>query len=168
VPVVITPAARAVIAEEGLAVDLVIGPPITVADMLDLLVARSERLVWVRRDGFVEVTTRAAAGGDAVLCVHDVRDLVFARTEFLPPVIRGIPVGDDEPRTGGEAEERVALVDPDVLVANVELATDPGYWDRDGGGTIEYADGGYLIVVANAAMQRCVARTLGVGVRPGR
>ena len=40
------------------------------------------------------------------------------------------------------------------------MATKPDYWDAEGGGTIEYLDSGYLLVMATLEMQRAVDRAL--------
>jgi general secretion pathway protein D len=105
-----------------------------------------------------------AAGGNNVVATHDVRDLVFARTEFLPPVIRDIPTGETlegGPRTGGEGDEKVAYVEPDALQLSIKGATGgEKYWDAEGGGTMDYVDSGHLIVIANSEMQGRVERFL--------
>lgn len=97
------------------------------------------------------------------MVTHDVRDLLFATTEFLPPKIGGLPTGDGDgggARTGGEADEKVRVYEPDLLVENVKAGTAPDYWDAEGGGSIEATDSGYLIVRASPEMQRQVARFL--------
>lgn len=163
IPIIITPEARNIISEESLVLEMEVTAPMSVSNFLDLMTARSPNLAWTIRNGVVEITTKALAGGVNAMFTHDIRDLVFALTEFLPPTISAIPVGDagtGVPRTGGESDEKIAYVEPDTLVANIKDATDPTYWDTEGGGKMEYADGGYLLVTANPAMQRKVASYL--------
>lgn len=163
IPIIVTPEAKTVIEDESLTLEMELVAPITVANFLDMMVSKSENLAWTVRNGVVEITTKAKAGGDNVLVSHDVRDLVFPMTNFLPPRIRDIPVGDSSagPRIGGESDEKTAYVELDTLVANIKDATGGDtYWDAEGGGTIESVEGGYLLVTANPAMQERVARFL--------
>ena len=164
VPIVVTPGARDVIDSEGLTLDMEISARLSVENLLNLMVGRSEDLAWTVRYDVVLVTTKSDAAGGLAMCTYDVRDLIFARTEFYPPIIRGIPTGEDSetPVTGGEAEDKVTFVEPDQLIATIKDATDPEYWDREGGGTIDYSDGGYLIVTASPEMHRRIGRCLGM------
>lgn len=160
IPIIITPEARNIISEESLVLEMEVTAPMSVGNFLDLMTARSPNLAWTIRNGVVEITTKALAGGTNSMFTHDIRDLVYPLTEFLPPRISEIPVGDSGTgvsRTGGESDEKIAYVEPDSLVNNIKDATDPTYWDTEGGGTMEYVDGGYLIVMANPAMQRRIA-----------
>jgi len=161
-PILIAPAARKTMKDEGLSLDLDLRAPIAIADLLDLMTSRSDELGWTVRSGVVEITTPDQVQGEATMRTHDVRDLIFARTEFLPPVISGIPNGevDAGSRAGGEGDERVAAIEPDNLVQVVKSATIPDYWDTEGGGSIEFIDSGYLLVVATPEMQTEVAHVL--------
>jgi len=161
IPIIITPEARGVIDSESLVVQIDIGSPISLANFLTYLASKSEQLAWTVRNGVVEFTTKAKAGGANVLKTYDIRDLVFQLTDFIPPLIRDIPVGDATgPRTGGEAEEKPSFVDPTTLKGNVQDATGAGYWDAEGGGKIDVMESGYLLVTANPEMQERVARFL--------
>ncbi len=159
VPIVVSSEARRIIAEERLVLELEVRAPLAVASFLDLVVAGSDGLAWTVRNGVVEIGSKAAAAGGKALRLHDVRDLVFARTEFLPPIIGGLPNGDGTRRGGGEGDERVRAIEPDQLIALVRTATDPSLW-QDDAATIEYLDSGYLLVNAPAATQRAVAAAL--------
>jgi len=162
VPIVVTPQARATIAGEGLRLDMEIRAPISLADILDLMVAPSDNLAWTTQSGVVLLTTPAKARGQLRLVSHDVRDLTFARTEFLPPVIRDIPNGQDvgTRRSGGEADEKVSAFEPDQLIQLVKMATDPRYWETVDGVSIDDTASGYLLVKADTEMQLRVARVL--------
>lgn len=154
IPIIITPEARATIDSESLVAVIDIGSPISLANFLTFLADKSETLAWTVRNGVVEFTTKAKAGGSNVLATYDIRDLVFPLTDFIPPQIRDIPVGDSTgPRTGGEAEEKSSYVDPTTLKGNVQDATGAGYWDAEGGGRIDVMESGYLLVTANPEMQ---------------
>jgi type II secretory pathway component GspD/PulD (secretin) len=164
IPIILTPEAKTVISEESLTLEIEIVAPLSVSNFLDLMTQKSANLAWTVRNGVVEITSKVAAGGQNALVSHDVRDLVFARTEFLPPVIRDIPAGDSfdqGPRIGGESDERVAYIEPEILQTNIKGATGgEAYWDAEGGGTMEYVESGYLLVFANPTMQQRVERFL--------
>lgn len=161
IPVILTPEAKEVISDEGLFMEIEVVSPLSVSNFLDEMVGRSENLAWTVRNGVVEITSKLASGGNNILVSHDIRDLVFPRTEFLPPIIRDIPsgdtFGDTGPRVGSEGDELTPFVESDVLQQNIKGATGGDtYWDAEGGGTMEYADAGYLLVFANPEMQRTV------------
>lgn len=163
IPILVSPEARTVIADEALVLEIEIVAPLSVANLLDLMVSKSPALGWTVRNGVTMLTSKAHAGGEVVLRTHDVRALTLAGTEFLPPVIRDLPSGEPEAegsRSGGEGDEKVSAIEPDNLLQVVKMSTEPDYWDTEGGGTIEYVDSGYLLVMATPAMQRAVARAL--------
>ncbi len=157
-PMVQSPAARALIADTGAALDVDLRAGVTAADFLDLITARVDGLRWRVRHGAVSIETAAEGRRDAVLQSHDVRDLLFARTEFLPPVIQGLPSDDGVPRAGGERESAAAY-EPDVLVELVRTITGPEVWSEDGA-RIDATESGYLLVLAPKALQRRVADAL--------
>lgn len=167
IPILVTPSGREVIDAEGLVVVLELVAPISVENLLNFMTSRSDNLTWVVREGVVMLTSTADTGDENTLVVYDVRDLTFPITSFLPPEINTIPGEDVElrntPRTGGEAEDKVSRVQPDLLVEVVKDATDPAYWSGDTGATIEYLDTGYLVVNANRDMHRRIAGFLGSG-----
>ncbi len=163
IPIIITPEARETIDGEGLTIVMELTAPMSVANFLTLMVQKSENLAWTVNNAVVEITTKAKAGGDNTHMMHDVRDLIFAKTQFLAPQIRDIPTGDDDsetPRTGGEGEEKTFFVEMDGLVSNIKDATDPNYWDTEGGGVVDQVEQGYLFVIANPQMQARVRRIL--------
>jgi type II secretory pathway component GspD/PulD (secretin) len=163
VPIVITPEARDTIEGEGLTLVMDVTAPIALDDFFDQLVSLSAELAWTVRDGVVQITSKTQAGGANFLDHKDVRDLIFAKTVFLPPTIRDIPSGDDlgdTPRTGGEGEDKTFFVELDTLIANIQNATDPLYWESEGGGSIDQAESGYLLVNANPEMHKRVDRVL--------
>ncbi|MEM7204251.1 MAG: hypothetical protein AAF628_28590 [Planctomycetota bacterium] len=165
VPILMSPEARETIDSEGLVLEIDVVSPISLANFLDFMVGRSEQLAWTVRNGVVEITTKAKAGGSNVMVSHDVRDLVFARTTFLPPVIRDIPTGDTGltggPRIGGEGDEKIAPIESDILQENLKssLGGDT-YWDVEGGGTMDFVETGYLLVYASPEMQQRVGKFL--------
>ncbi len=161
-PIIITPEAKKVIADEGIILKLTLVSPLPLRNFLNQMVSRSENLAWRTNHGVIEIATKAQAGGDVVLKPKDVRDLVFQMTEFTPPQIRDIPSGATEggPRSGGESDAKVAYIEGDALVNAIKDATGAKYWEGEGGGTIEYVDAGYLIVKANPLMHRRVDQML--------
>ena len=140
--------------------------PITVENLLNFMTSLSPDLDWILRNEVVQITSTAEAGSENVMDVYDVRDLTFAMTSFLPPEINSIPTDSlelrDTPRTGGEAEDKIRLVDPDNLVEVIKDATGRDYWEGDSGASIDALETGYLVVTASGSMHRRVAQFLGV------
>ncbi len=163
IPIIVTPQARTVIDDEALAMEIELVNSITLANFLDLMVQKSENLAWTVRNGYVVLGDKSEASGTIVSRVHPVKDLVFQRTQFLPPKVRDIPGGDggfdETPRTGGEGDEKIAYIDIADLVQNIQDATDPGYWGGDGV-EITPEDSGILVVKASPDMQRRIERVL--------
>ncbi|MFO1052857.1 MAG: hypothetical protein U1F36_11635 [Planctomycetota bacterium] len=163
IPIIITPEAREVINGEAVKVVMDITAPISMESFLNQVVGRSAQLAWTVRDAVVQITTKAQAGGANRTVYMDVRDLIFAKHQFLAPKIRDIPNGEDSPdspRTGGEGDEKSTFIEIDKLSANIKDATDPTYWDSEGGGKLDQAESGYLIVTANPVMLKRVESIL--------
>lgn len=160
IPIIITPEARAAIAEESLTVNMDLVAELSVENFLTQMVNLSPNLAWTVRNGVVEITTKSLAGGDKNLRTHDIRDLKFPLTNFTPPTIKDLPSGDAvAPRTGGEEDDKVAYIEDDALLLQIREATGPENWEGDGAGTLEI-DGGYLLVNANPKMQQAVEKFL--------
>ena len=157
-PIILTPEAKKVIADESIVLKITLIAPLPLANFLDQMVSRSENLAWRVNNGVIEITSKAKAGGDTILVHRDVRDLVFPITEFLPPQIRDIPgsagAGGEggASRTGGESDAKVAYIDGDGLVNSIKEATGAKYWEGEGGGTIEFGEGGYLTIKATSVV----------------
>jgi hypothetical protein len=163
IPILMTPAARGVVDGEGLVLDLDVRAPITVANLLDVMAGRSEELRWGIRDGVVFLEAKADGGSHLSLEYYDVRDLTFARTEFIAPKLGGLPTGNEEgPRSGGEGEEKTFAFDTETMVETIRLATDPKFWESEPEASIELADTGMLIVRATPAIHGRIRRLLGI------
>ncbi len=162
IPIILTPGARHVISDEGVTFKVELTAPLRVDHLLNLMVDGSDSLSWTVKYGVVQIRSKTESSGTAKLKIYDVRDLLVARTQFIAPTIRGIPTGDDDSlRTGGEGEERTQAFEADSLVANLKSATDPEYWDSEGGGSIEATESGYLIVKASPEMHAKLGGALG-------
>ncbi len=163
VPIIITPEGRDTISSESLVMEIDLASSITLENFLNHMVQRSTSLAWTVQNGVVVIGTKAQAGGTNLVETYDVRDLVFKRTQFLPPRIRDIPGEsggfDDTPRTGGEGDEKVAFVEMDQLTNTLREVTDTTYWEGDGV-EMRPEDQGYLVVKANAAMHARVRKAL--------
>jgi Flp pilus assembly secretin CpaC len=162
IPIIITPEAREVITSESLTLEMELIADLSVENFLNQMVGKSANLAWIIKNAVVQITSKAKAGGDKILVTHDVRDLVFQRTDFLPPTIRDLPSGDTStgPRTGGEADEKVAFIEPDQIQLAIREATGTANWEGDGAASMEFAEGGYLIVTANPTLQQAVQQFL--------
>lgn len=162
-PILLTPAAREVVEAESPAIDLDIVAPMRLVDLLDLIAAQSERLRWRARDGVVYLDGTESEADALPVRHYDVRALTFARTEFVAPVIHGIPTGEEEgPRSGVESEERVATYEPDTLVETLRVATGPEYWARSPNASLEVTASGVLVARASMEMHRKIARWIGL------
>jgi general secretion pathway protein D len=163
VPIIVTPEGKEAIESEDLKLNFDLVTEMTLENMLNHMAGKSETLAWTIRHGVVIITNKTKAGGDNLLVTHDIRNLIFPITEFLPPKVSDLPSGEDEsttPRTGGESDEKVAFIEIDTLVSNIKSATNAEYWDGDSGANIDQVEGGFLLVKANSKMQRDVAAFL--------
>jgi len=162
VPIIITPEAREVISSESLKVVIELVNPISLEHFLNHMVKRSTNLAWTVRHGAVVIGNKSQASGALESNTYDVRDLVFKRTQFLPPRIRDIPSDTDSgdtPRTGGEGEDKVAFVELDQLVSNIKEATDLKYWEGEGV-DLKPEDQGYLVITASREMHQRIRTVL--------
>lgn len=164
VPIIVTPEAREVISSESLTLVIDLTNSVTLENFLNFMVSRSENLAWTVRDGVVVVGNKSQASGALQTHTYSVRDLVFKRTQFLPPRIRDIPGadsgGEDTPRTGSEGEDPVQFVDMETLSTNVKNGTDPKYWEAAEGPQMRAEDAGFLVVTCSPEMHRQVQRFL--------
>ena len=164
VSIIITPTGKEVIDSESLKMEIELVNSVTLENFLNLMVQKSTNLAWTVRNGVVVIGNKSDASGTIQSEVYNVKDLVFKRTQFLPPRIRDIPgsegsTSDDTPRAGGEGDDKVSFIEIADLVTNIQDATDPAYWGSEGVG-ITPEDTGYLIVKASPTMQKQVASRL--------
>ena len=153
VQILTTPEAREIIESESLRVVLELAGSISLENFLNHMVSRSENLAWTVKNGVVVLGNKSQAAGTIISDIYPVQDLIFRRTEFLPPRISTIPgeSGDDTPRTGSEGDDPVAGIELGDLVNNLKEATDPVYWESEGV-AINAEDTGYLSVQASPEM----------------
>lgn len=164
VSIIITPTGKEVIDSESLKMEIELVNSVTLENFLNLMVQKSTNLAWTVRNGVVVIGNKSDASGTIQSEVYNVKDLVFKRTQFLPPRIRDIPgsegsTSEDTPRAGGEGDDKVSFIEIADLVTNIQDATDPAYWGSEGVG-ITPEDTGYLIVKASPTMQKQVASVL--------
>ncbi len=164
VSILITPTGKEVIESESLKMEIELVSSVTLENFLNLMVQKSTNLAWTVRNGVVVIGNKSDASGTIQSEVYDVKDLVFKRTQFLPPRIRDIPGSegsgsDDTPRAGGEGDDKVSFIEIADLVTNIQDATDPPYWSSEGVG-ITPEETGYLIVKASPSMHKQVASVL--------
>lgn len=161
VQIITTPEARGIISGESLKMVIELAGSITLKDFLNHMVGRSQNLAWTVKNGVVVIGNKSQAAGTIETQIYPVKDLVFKRTQFLPPAIRDIPGEDagDTPRTGGEGEDPVAGIELADLVTNLKDATDPKYWETEGV-EVRAEDSGLLSVKASPEMQARVQRVL--------
>ena len=163
VSIIVTPQGKEVIASESLKMVIELVSPIPLESFLNLMVSKSQNLAFTIRDGVVIVGNKSEASGTLTTEVQTVKDLVFKRTQFLPPRIRDLPGGDsskdDTPTTGSEADEKVAFIEIADLATNIKEATDPKYWEGEGI-EIRTEETGYLIVKASPKMHKQVTKVL--------
>jgi hypothetical protein len=159
--IITTPEVRRQAAENDVEVGVRIEGRTTVRRVLDALAAQAGA-AWSVEDGVVVFDTRASARGPLVTRTFDVRDLLFASTDFVAPDISEIPVGDEglgNPRTGAEGAV-TRRFEPDDLVEFVRTATGPRYWDETDGASIRFVDAGFLVVTAHRDVVGGVSRSV--------
>lgn len=161
VQIITTPEARAIISGESLKMVIELAGSMKLKDFLNHMTGRSANLAWTVKNGVVVIGNKSQAAGTIESQIYPVKDLVFKRTQFLPPQIRDIPGEDagDTPRTGGEGEDPVAGIELADLVTNLKDATDPKYWETEGV-EVRAEDSGLLSVKASPEMQAKVRRVL--------
>ncbi|MBX3461759.1 MAG: hypothetical protein KF830_01195 [Planctomycetes bacterium] len=161
VQILTTPEAREIIGAESLKVVIELVGSVTLENFLNHMVGASAGLAWTVRNGVVVIGNRSQAAGTIVSDIYPVKDLVFKRTQFLPPRINLIPgeSSDDTPRTGSEGEDPVAGIELGDLVNNLKEATDPKYWEQEGV-AINAEDTGLLSVQASPEMHAKIKQVL--------
>lgn len=159
--ILVTPKAREVINTESLKMVIELVGSMTLRDFLNHMCSRSTNLAWTVKNGVVLIGDKSEAAGTISTEIYPVKDLVFKRTQFLPPKIRDIPgeTNDETPRAGGEGEDPVSFVEIADLVNHVKEATDPKYWDTEGV-ELKSEDTGFLAVKASPEMQKQVQQVL--------
>ncbi len=161
-PILVTPAARQVIRDEDLKIDLDLTVALPLPRVLDLITGLSPELDHEYRSGVWQVARKdEVLGGERVSRMFDVRDLVAPRTVFLPPTMTGIPSGefDEFGRGGGEAEDKVRAMEPDELVMLVQDSLGPENFAPEGPVTLEFVDSGYLLLTGpRRAVERLAGR----------
>lgn len=161
VQIIVTPEAREVVSSESLKVVIELVGAISLRDFLNHMIGRSENLAWTVKNGVVLVGNKSQAAGTIVTNIYPVKDLVFKRTQFLPPTIRDIPGEDsgDTPRIGGEGEDPIAYIEVGELVNNLKEYTDPAYWETEGV-DLRAEDTGFIAVTASPEMHEKILSVL--------
>lgn len=138
---------------------------IPLQQVLDMLKATGENVVWTIRGNMVIFTKKELVKYDLVLKTHSVADLTQGLTEFRPPkidLVMSDQVNDEEnPLFGGEGEETVkpfggAAELIDLIKAAVGA---PGTWDIEGNAISNQGDAA-IIVKHTEEIQEQVAKFL--------
>ena len=161
VQILTTPEAREIISSESIKVVIELVGSLTLKDFLNHMVGRSANLAWTVKNGVVLIGNKSQAAGTILTEIYPVKDLVFKRTQFLPPTIRDIPGEDagDVPRTGGEGEDPVAYIEIGDLVNNLKEASDPAYWETEGV-DLRAEESGFIAVTASPEMHEKILLVL--------
>lgn len=142
-PFITDPAAETyVIEESGASFNFDFENPLTVEQALNRIVAvaggEDKEITWTVRFDAIYVTTKEKALGQPVTRVHDVKDLIFALTDFIGPRINRIRLLDElEDEDGGgpygtvSPESRV-LIEIEDLANLIRDTIAPSSWDREG------------------------------------
>lgn len=164
-PLIVDARAENAVLDEGVLFDFALQNPISVENLLELIVdAAGEDVTWVIRHDAVIITTREAARkGRMVLATYDVRSLTFGRTDFSGPRIDRIRLldeleDDDGGGPFGGVGESIQNMDQDALVELLRENVEPEAWEEEGA-TLEVNEG-LLIVVHTPAVQRRVQHFL--------
>ncbi len=163
-PIVVDSAAENAVLDAGLLFDFQLDHPISVRDFLNLVVRQaSGDVAWVVRHDAVLVSTPDRAAPKPILVSHDVRDILFGRTDFSAPRIDRIRLleeleDDDGGGPFGGVGERVTSIEADDLAVLVQENVAVGSWEDDGRSL--QAENGFLLVVHEPAVQVEVRRLL--------
>lgn len=137
----------------------------TLANVLDTMVAKNKQLSWTVRFGLVVIGDAAEGVGPIATEIYPVRDLLFDRTDFIPPSIKEIPGNnqDENPRSGGEEEEPRPAMTTDHLTSLLTLAAKVAV-KRDvfteEGNKLEVDDTGLLVVTAPIDAHQAIGAAL--------
>jgi hypothetical protein len=162
-PIVVHASAEAAVLDEGVLFEFELEHPISVRDALQLVTSMAgDEVVWTVRHEAVIVTTRDKARRPPVIVMHDVRDLTFARTDFVGPRIDRLrlldDIDDENDSPFGSIGESVRETDEEELVTMVQENVAVGTWD-DHGHRIDASEG-FLVVVHTPEVQILVRRFL--------
>jgi type II secretory pathway component GspD/PulD (secretin) len=159
--IIATPEARAAISGDNLKLVIEVISPMSLRDLLNHMIGRSDKLGWTVKNGAVLVGTKAETAGSMVTESYPVGDLLFPVFDHSAPRLRDIPsdATDDAPRTGAPAEE-AKVPEEGALVEVIKSATGGAKeWDGETAPTIQPFNSQLLIIKATPQMH---ARIQGV------
>lgn len=141
-PIITDPAAEQyVLDESGATFNFNFENALTVEQALNRIVAEGggedQEITWTVRYDAIYVTTKEKALGNPITRVHDVKDLIFALTDFVGPRISRIRLleelededGGGQYPTIGEAPQIIEIEDLATLIRDTIA---PASWERDG------------------------------------
>lgn len=149
VPILVAPEAKEAIDSNGYVIEIELGSPITLENMLNIMVSRTEdTLAFVVKDGAVLLTTKEKSLGKPRLHVFSIADLTFPVTNFAGPVVRDLPTAASAEAEvsplGAEVGEKTRFLEPEALTNLVKQAVNPGTWETD---TTSIEAGGNQLIV---------------------
>jgi len=159
-PLVVHPSAEDAALDAGIVFDFDLEHELGARRLLNLIASMTDDHVgWVIRHDAILFTDKADAREAVVIHAHDIRDIVYPRTDFSGPRIGQLHLlGDDDAESVFGGSEQVTRITEDELMTLVRENIEPLTWDQKGIG-IE-AENGQLIVVHSLEVQREVARFL--------
>ncbi len=126
---------------------------ITVANALELI-TMTKGLSYRVEQGVVQIATAAEALGNMLLDLYDVKDLTVPIQSFPGEDINLVPSGGFGFGFEEEQAEPMKAFEGDALAELVRNTIDPEVWD--GGGDVQFREGGILIVKAPPATHKKV------------
>ncbi len=164
-PLVVDPAAEAAAFDAAVIFNIRLTNPMPAINVLDLVAELAgPEVAWTIRHEAVVFTTQEKVRGDLVIKNHTVHDLTFGLTDFLGPRIDKLRLldeleDDDGGGPFGGLGERAVIIEPDQLSNLVTENVAKDSWDGDGV-SIDIFDGGNLVIVQTAEVQRQVVKFL--------
>lgn len=161
-PFVVDPLATQAAFDAGAVFSFDLPNPLTVDRALNLITeAAGPEVTWTVRLNAILITTTQKARGNLVLYSHDVQDLLFPQTNFLPERldrIRLIDELEDDDGGGpfGGRGETVTELQPDDLAELVRANVASATWDNDEGVQLTVLEAGNMIVRHTVETQRQV------------
>jgi len=152
VPIAVSSAAETAVFDEGVAFELRLENPISVAQALNLVAEQAgESVTWTIEVGTVLFTTKERARGKVVPAYYAISDLVLPLPNFVAPSLERLrlleDIEDDDGRNpfGTLAEQSVQL-EPDALAELITQFVGVGTWEEEGVSAAAYNSTGIFVV----------------------
>jgi general secretion pathway protein D len=156
VPIAVSSAAEAAVFDEGVAFELRLENPISVAQALNLVAEQAgEGVTWTIDVGTVLFTTKERARGKVRGEYYSISDLVMPLPNFVAPRLDRLRLledleDDDGSTPFGTLAEQTIQLEPDALAELITQFVGVGSWEEDGVSAAAYNATGIYVVQTDA------------------